>query len=141
MERVWKFPKIFSYKVYKLRNKCHTFSSSLRWDHFPLRSWPWKWLSNICLRFKNVPQIDFLELHGKQAKISKRRIKANNFLYLGWMQYMENWFGWWDATHLFHDASLHSCVHDTFLQHQCIDHDMGQMWRLMFHTLYYTFCT
>ena len=28
------------------------------------------------LRFKKVPHIDFLELHGKQAKRPKRRIKA-----------------------------------------------------------------
>ena len=50
--------------------------TSLRRDHFLLRSWPWKGLLNTCLRFKNVPHIDFLELHRKQAKRSKRRIKA-----------------------------------------------------------------
>ena len=34
-------------------------------------------LLNTWLRFKKVPLIDFLELHGKQAKKSKRRMKAN----------------------------------------------------------------
>ena len=67
---------IFLQSFYKLRNKCPTPSSSLRQDHFPLRSRLWKGLFNTCLRFKNVPYIDFLELHGKQVKRSKRRIKA-----------------------------------------------------------------
>ena len=53
---------------YKLRNKHHTSSS--------LRSWPWKGQLNRCLRFKKVPHIDFLELHVKQAKRSKRHIKT-----------------------------------------------------------------
>ena len=34
-----------------------------------------KGLLNTHLRLKKVPHINFLELHGKQAKTSKRRIK------------------------------------------------------------------
>ena len=33
-------------------------------------------LDSLSSRFKKVPHIDFLELHGKQAKTSKRCIKA-----------------------------------------------------------------
>ena len=47
----------------------------------PIEITLWKGLFNTCLRFKNVPHIDFLELHGKQAKRSKRRIKETNALY------------------------------------------------------------
>ena len=66
---------IFLQCFYKLRNK-HPTPSSLRRACYPLRSWPWKGLLSTWLRFKKVPHIDFLELHGKQAKRSKIRIKA-----------------------------------------------------------------
>ena len=42
--------------------------SFLRWDHFPLRSWPWKGFLYTCLRFKRVPHINFMKSHGKQAR-------------------------------------------------------------------------
>ena len=65
-----------------LRNKHHT-PSYLRRDHLPLRTWPWKGLSNTCLGFKKVPHVNFLEVHGKQAKISKRHIKVECFVPVG----------------------------------------------------------
>ena len=78
----WKeFENVQKHFLTKLRNK-HPTPSSLRWDHFPLRSRLSKGLFNTWLRFKNVPQI-FLELHGKQAKRSKRRIKAKVCVLVG----------------------------------------------------------
>ena len=47
-------------------------------------------------------------------------MNERKFVCSGWMQYMEIWFGGWDATQLFHDASLDSSVNETFLQRQCI---------------------
>ena len=63
---ITKFLQVKKQKIlqsfYKLRNKWHTPSSSLRCDHCPLRSWSLKGLLNTCLRFKKVPHINFLEL-------------------------------------------------------------------------------
>ena len=42
---------IFLKSFYKLRNKRHTSSSSLRQDHFPLRLWSWEELFSKYLRF------------------------------------------------------------------------------------------
>ena len=39
---------IFLQSFYKLRNKRYISSSSLRRDHFPLRSWPWKGRVLMC---------------------------------------------------------------------------------------------
>ena len=75
--------KHFLTKFLQVKKQTPTPSSSLRRDHFPLRSWPWKGLLHTCLRLKKVPHIDFLELHGEQAKISKRRIKEKNCLLVG----------------------------------------------------------
>ena len=109
---------IFLQSFYKLRNK-RPILSSLRRDHLPLRSRPWKELLNTCLRFKKVPHIDFLELHGKQTKKIQKTHKSK-IVCSGWMQDMEQWFGGWDATHLIHDTSLDSSVNEAFLQPQCI---------------------
>ena len=107
---------IFLQSFYKLRNKWHT--PSLRRDHIPLISWPWKGSLNTFLRFKKVPYIKFLELHGKQAKRLKRPIKTK--LCSSWMQDMEKLFDRWDATPLLHDAPLDSSINEVFLQRQCI---------------------
>ena len=109
--------KHFLQSFYKLRNKRHTLSF-LRQDHFPLRSWSWKGLLHTCLRLKKVPHIDFLELHLKQAKRSKRCIKAKICVPVGCKIFLK-WFGRWNATHLLHDASLDSSVNKAFLQCQC----------------------
>ena len=109
---------IFLQSFYMLRNKRHT-SSSLRRYHFPLRSWPWKGLLNACLRFKNAPHIDFLELRGEASKKMQKTHKTK-ILCSGWIQDMKKWFGGWDATHLLHDASLDSSTNEAFLQRQCI---------------------
>ena len=50
-------PKHFLTKFLQVKKKSHT-NSSLRRDHFPLRSRPWKGLLNTWVRFKNVPHID-----------------------------------------------------------------------------------
>ena len=42
-----------------------------------------------CFKGKKVLHIDFLELHGKQAKRSKKHTKA--ILCFGLMQYMGKW--------------------------------------------------
>ena len=76
-ERVWKCPKTFeSYKVSTSEetNALHPppwDGITSHWDHGY-----GKGCSITCLRLKNGPHIDFLALHGKQAKRSKRRIKA-----------------------------------------------------------------
>ena len=93
--------------------------TSLRRDHFLLRSWPWKGLLNTCLRFKNVLHVDFLELHGKKEKRFKRLIKTKNCVLNG-CKIWKKWFGRWDATYFFHDASLDSFVNEALLQRQCI---------------------
>ena len=62
---------IFLQSFYKLRNKRPTPPPPLRRDHFLLRLQPLKGLLTTWLNFKNVPHIDFLELHGKQAKDPK----------------------------------------------------------------------
>ena len=50
-----------------LQVKKQTPYTSLRRDHFPLRSWPWNGLWITWLRFDKAPHINLLELHGKQA--------------------------------------------------------------------------
>ena len=87
-----------------------------RWDQFQPRSWPWKGLSNICVRFKKCPWINFLKLHGKQAERGKRQIKTKFCILIG-MQDIEKWFGRYDATLMLHDASLDSFVNEAFLPH------------------------
>ena len=56
----------------------------------------------------------------REASKKIQRTYKSKFLCLGWMQDMEKWFGRWDATHLFHDASLDSFINEAFLQRQCI---------------------
>ena len=66
-----------------------------------------------------MSHIDFLELHGKQAKRFKRRIKEKLSIPIG-CKIWKKWFGRWDATYLLHDASLDSSINEAFLQQQCI---------------------
>ena len=106
---------VFLQSFYKLRNKRPTpsSSSSLRRARFPLRSWPWKGLLNTWLRFKNVPHIRLPRIPWEASKKIQKTHKRN-FSCSSWMQDIEKWFGWWDARHLLHDASLESSVNEAF---------------------------
>ena len=73
---------------------------------------------------------------GNNQKYPKDMIKV---LCSDRMQDMKKSFGRWDATHLFHDASINSFVKDAFFA-MPMYHDMGKMWRLTLHTLYYICC-
>ena len=60
---------------------------------------------------KFLPHIDFQDLHGNK---NIQKIHINNILYFHWMQYMEKWFGRWDATHLLHDTLINSSMNEHF---------------------------
>ena len=111
--------KHFLQSFYKLRNKRHT-PSFLRRDHLPLRSWSWKGLLNTCLRFKTVPCIDFLELHGNQAKRYKRRIKAKFCVPVGGKIWKNGLVDRMQHTCFVIHHYIYSSINDAFLQCQGI---------------------
>ena len=89
---------IFLPSFYRLRNKRPTPSPSLRRNHFPLRSWPWKELLNTCLRFKKSPS----------HWLSRICMEASKVLCSNWMQDMGSW-----ASLAVHVASRSSWIKQT----------------------------
>ena len=67
-----------------------------------IKKWPSHWLPEIAL------------------EPSKKMQKAHNNKFLSsiWIHDIEKWFGWWDVTHLLHDASIDPFTNEAILQRQ-----------------------
>ena len=113
----------FLRKFSKWRNKGHTPSYFLRWDHFHLRYWLCKGLLDTCISFKNVCDFNFLESYEKHATLSKRHIKTLDARYKKLVLKIEcNTLASWCINRFL-------CEWDLFAMPTY--HGMGKMWMLV----------
>ena len=98
-----------SFKLFQVKKQ-----TSLRSYHFPIDIMAMEMIIEYMLKVKKTP---LHRLHKITWEAHKRMQKTHEskFLYSSWMQYMENLFGRWGATHFFRDASLYSSKNEAFL--------------------------